>query len=202
MIHPSADVSPLASIGQDTRIWHQAQVREYARLGAQCIVGKGAYIDFGVAIGDKVKIQNGAYLYHGVTVEDGVFIGPGVCFTNDRLPRAITPEGALKSDADWEVGATLVRYGASVGAGAIVLPGVVIGRFALVGAGAVVTKNVPDHGLVVGSPARLIGFVCRCARRLHERGRRGDTLMLECLSCDASYELEVLGDSDLETTAG
>jgi acetyltransferase-like isoleucine patch superfamily enzyme len=195
MIHPSADISPSAVIGQGTNIWHQAQVRENAQLGRNCIVGKGAYIDSGVMIGDNVKIQNGAFIYHGVTIEDGVFIGPRACFTNDMFPRAITPEGALKSDADWQVSPTLVRYGASIGAGATVLPDLVIGRFALIGAGAVVTRSVPDHGLVVGNPARLIGFACDCGQRLHQRERRDNLLLMDCPACRVSYELEASGDA-------
>jgi acetyltransferase-like isoleucine patch superfamily enzyme len=196
MIHPSAEVSPHASIGQDTKIWHQAQVREDAQIGQSCIVGKGVYIDFGVVIGSNVKIQNGAFIYHGVTIEDGVFVGPGVCFTNDVFPRAIAPLGALKTDADWEVGRTLVRYGASLGAGAIILPDLVIGQFAMVGAGAVVTRNVPDYGLVLGNPARLVGYVCRCGQRLSERERRSTVLFMECLICQSRYELAAPDDPD------
>jgi acetyltransferase-like isoleucine patch superfamily enzyme len=165
-IHPTADVSPSAEIGPGTRVWHQAQIRERVRIGANCIVSKGVYIDFDVQVGDNVKIQNGAFLYHGCTIEEGVFVGPGVCFTNDRRPRAINPDGTLKGTDDWEVGRTLVRYGAAVGCGAIVLPGVTVGRFAMVGAGAVVSKDVPDHGLVLGTPARLVGFVCACGEKL------------------------------------
>jgi UDP-2-acetamido-3-amino-2,3-dideoxy-glucuronate N-acetyltransferase len=197
MIHPTADVSPSAVIGQGTNIWHQAQVREDAQLGRNCIVGKGAYIDTGVMIGDNVKIQNGAFIYHGVTIENGVFIGPRACFTNDMFPRAITPEGALKTDADWQVSTTLVRYGASIGAGAVVLPDLIIGRFALVGAGAVVTRSVPDHGLVVGNPARLIGFACCCGQRLSERERRGGLLLMDCPTCASHYQLEPPGDAHL-----
>jgi acetyltransferase-like isoleucine patch superfamily enzyme len=169
-IHPTAEVSPQATIGEGTRIWHQAQVREGAVIGRNCILGKGVYVDFDVIIGDNVKIQNGAQIYHGATLEDGVFIGPLACLTNDRYPRAITPAGHLKAAADWEVGPILVRYGASIGAGAILLPGVTIGRFALVAAGAVVTGSVPDHGLAMGTPARLAGYVCACGRRLVQVG--------------------------------
>ena len=165
-IHTSAEVSPQAILGPGTRIWHQAQVRERASLGANCIVGKGAYIDFDVSVGDNCKIQNGVYVYHGVTLEDGVFLGPGVILTNDRLPRAINPDGTQKSDADWEVGPILIKRGASIGAGAVILPGITVGSFALVGAGSVVTGNVPDQGLVFGNPARLNGYVCTCGRRL------------------------------------
>lgn len=209
MIHPTAEVSPEAQIGEGTRIWHQAQVREGARIGRECIIGKGVYIDRDVVIGDRVKIQNGASIYHGVTLEDGVFIGPNACLTNDKMPRAITPAGDLKQDADWAVGKILVKYGASVGAGAIVLPQVTIGRFAMVGAGAVVTKDVPDQGLVVGNPARLVGYMCKCGRRLREkeqgskgaeerRGRgeegpgrqgEGEMVVLRCQECGTEVEV-------------
>jgi acetyltransferase-like isoleucine patch superfamily enzyme len=176
IIHPTAEVSPRAKIGEGTRIWHQAQVREGARLGRNCIVGKGVYIDFDVRIGDNVKIQNGCFVYHGATLEDGVLLGPGVILTNDKFPRAINVQGTLKSDADWEVGRVLIRRGASLGAGVVVLPDVIVGEFAMVGAGSVVTRSVPDHGLVTGNPARLRGFVCRCGRPLKEgdlvEGRR------------------------------
>lgn len=139
-------------------------------IGENCILGKNVYVDFGVVVGDNVKLQNNALVYHGVTLEDGVFVGPQACLANDRVPRAITPDGRLQSDADWDGGSILVRYGVSIGAGAVVLPGVTIGRWAMVGAGAVVTDSVPDHGLVVGVPARLIGYACRCGRRLEAAG--------------------------------
>ena len=174
-IHPTAIVSPQARIGEGTKIWHQAQVREGATLGRHCIVGKGVYIDINVTIGDNVKIQNGASVYHGVTLEDGVFVGPGVVLTNDKFPRAINPDGTLKSDADWEVSPILVRRGASLGAGAVILPGVTIGQFAMVAAGAVVTRDVPDYGLAIGNPARLRGFVCPCGHRLQEVGATGQS---------------------------
>lgn len=165
-IHPTAEVSGLAQIGSGTRIWHHAQVREKAVIGQQCIVGKGVYIDTEVEIGDFVKIQNGALLYKGVRLESGVFIGPHVTFTNDRYPRAITPDGALKTEADWNLECTFVSYGASIGAGAIILPGVRIGAFAMVGAGTVVSRDVPPHTLVVGNPMSTRGYVCRCGRTL------------------------------------
>jgi acetyltransferase-like isoleucine patch superfamily enzyme len=201
MIHPTADVAPDAEIGRGTKIWHHAQVRENARIGADCIIGKGVYIDCGVVIGDNVKIQNGAFVYHGVTIEHGVFIGPRVCFTNDLFPRAINLDGTLKTDADWDVGQTLVRYGAALGAGAIVLPEVIVGRFALIGAGAVVTRSVPDHGLAVGNPARLIGFACRCGRRLSARGRQADLLSMVCPACELDYTLEAPSDTHFEAIA-
>jgi UDP-2-acetamido-3-amino-2,3-dideoxy-glucuronate N-acetyltransferase len=172
-IHPSATVSDQAKIGPKTLIWNQSQVREDVVIGQNCILGKDVYVDFGVQIGDNVKIQNGSYLYHGTTIQGGVFIGPGVIFTNDKKPRAINPDGSIKGNDDWEVGETCVKYGASVGAGSVILPGISIGRFALIGAGSVVTHDVPDHALVIGNPARQAGFVCKCATRLVIDGEAG-----------------------------
>ncbi len=182
-IHPTAEVSPQAVIGEGTRIWHQAQVREKARIGRDCIIGKGAYIDLDVSIGDNVKIQNGCYVYHGATVEDGVFLGPGVILTNDKRPRAINPDGSLKTDADWEVGRILLKRGASLGARAVVLPDVTVGVFAMVGAGAVVTQDVPDYGLVLGNPARLVGFVCPCGARLGPSRPTDEAMRAICSRC-------------------
>ncbi len=165
-IHPTAEVSPSATISHGTSIWNNAQIRENANIGTQSIIGKDVYVDFGVQIGDRVKIQNGAYIFHGTTIESGVFIGPGVIFTNDKRPRAINPDGSVKTNDDWDVGAIRVCYGASIGAGAVILPNVTIGQFAMVGAGAVVTRDVAEHALVAGNPARQIGYVCKCATKL------------------------------------
>ena len=189
MIHPTAEVSPEARIGPGTRIWHEAQVCEGAVVGADCNIGKGVYIGPNVVVGERVKIQNRASLYPGLTVEDGAFIGPHVVFTNDRYPRSITAEGRLLTDADWEPEPTLVRYGASVGGGAVIRCGVTIGRWALVAAAALVTRDVPDHGLVVGAPARLVGYVCTCARRL---GPEGESDRWRCSACGRSFELPPL----------
>ena len=194
-IHPSADVSPQAVIGEDTQIWHQAQVRERAIIGRQCIVGKGVYVDFDVHIGNYCKVQNGAFIYHGVTLDEGVFIGPGVILTNDRIPRAINPNGTPKSANDWEVGLIYIGQGAALGAGCIVLPGVTIGEFAMIGAGAVVTRSVPAHGLMVGNPARQIGYVCRCGRRL-TLDANGET-SYQCLACEERYPLPLLPSVDV-----
>jgi acetyltransferase-like isoleucine patch superfamily enzyme len=130
------------------------------------VIGRDAFIDAEVVIGDRVKIQNQALVYHGVTVEDGVFIGPNAILTNDRYPRAITSTGQLARAEDWTVSPIRLRTGSSIGAGAIVVAGIEVGRFALVGAGAVVTRSVPDHALVAGNPARRLGWVCACGARL------------------------------------
>ncbi|HWM17036.1 MAG TPA: acyltransferase [Microbacterium sp.] len=155
----SADVSPTASIGDGSIIWHLAQVREDARLGENCIIGRGAYIGTGVVLGDNCKVQNHALVYEPARLADGVFIGPAVVLTNDTYPRAINPDGSLKSAHDWEpVGVTIER-GASIGARATCVAPVTIGAWATVAAGAVVVKDVPPHALVVGVPARRIGWV-------------------------------------------
>lgn len=185
MIHPNAEVSENASIGPNTKVWAYTQVCSGATVGDECIVGRDVYIDRGVSVGNRVKIQTGAHLYHGAVIEDGVFIGPGVCLTNDKHPRAVTPHGSLQTDADWEVGEIHVGYGASLGAGSIILPNVAIGRFAMVGAGAVVAADVPDYGLVVGVPARLAGYVCQCGNVLKEERSIPGTWT--CPSCGATF---------------
>lgn len=167
-IHPTAEVSPQASIGPGTSIWNQAQVRERARIGAGCVIGKNVYVDFEVVVGDNVKVQNNSSLYRGLTVEDGVFIGPHVCFTNDKVPRAVNVDGSQKGDDDWEVGEILVRQGAAVGAASVILPGVTVGRWAMVGSGSVVTGDVEDYALVAGNPARRIGSACPCGQPLRD----------------------------------
>jgi UDP-2-acetamido-3-amino-2,3-dideoxy-glucuronate N-acetyltransferase len=192
MIHPTAEVSPLAKVGPNTTIWNEVQVREGAVVGADCNIGKGVYIDRDVVVGNKVKIQNRASLYRGVTIEDGVFIGPHVAFTNDRYPRAITPDGRPRGDDDWQPEPTLVRYGASIGAGSIIVLGVTIGRWAMVGAGSLVTRDVPDQALVKGNPARVTGYVCSCGRplMLSSKGRTQDEW--HCATCKTVFNLPPL----------
>lgn len=157
--HSSAEIAKGSKIGNGVQIWNNSQVREGAEIGDNTILGKNVYVDANVRIGKNCKIQNNVSIYHGVTIEDAVFVGPHVCFTNDKNPRAVNPDGELKAREDWEVSEITVKYGAAIGASSTILPGVRVGKWALVGAGAVVTKDVPDFGLVLGNPAKLVGYV-------------------------------------------
>jgi UDP-2-acetamido-3-amino-2,3-dideoxy-glucuronate N-acetyltransferase len=164
-VHPTAIVEDGAIIGADTKVWAFAQVRPGARIGRGCNFGRNTFVDADVEVGDHVKVQNNASLFEGVTIESGVFVGPHVVFTNDKVPRAITPSGRSKHSDDWELGRTVVRHGAAIGAGSVIVTGIEIGRWAMIGSGAVVTRDVPEHALVVGNPARVIGYVSAAGNR-------------------------------------
>lgn len=183
-IAPSADVSATAVIGAGSAIWHLAQVRDGARLGGNCIVGRGAYIGSGVEVGDNCKIQNYALVYEPATLENGVFIGPAVVLTNDTYPRAVNVDGSSKDASDWEPVGVTIREGASVGARAVCVAPLTIGSWAMVAAGAVVTRDVPDHALVVGVPAKQIGWVGKAGFKLEE-----DEDGWRCPQTGARYEL-------------
>lgn len=165
-VHPTASLEEGAAVGARTKIWHLAHLRAGARVGADCVVGRGVYVGEGVVVGDRCKIQNDALLYEGLTVGDGVFIGPAAVFANDRQPRAVTPDGALRTADDWTLSETVVEDGASIGARAVIVPPRRIGAWSMVAAGAVVTRDVPPHALVAGVPARVVGWVCMCGERL------------------------------------
>jgi len=165
-IHPTAEVAATATIGVTSKIWHYAQVGEHAELGDNCIVGRGAYVGNGVHVGDNCKIQNYALVYEPARLARGVFIGPAVVLTNDHFPRAINADGTPKSADDWHPVGVDIREGASIGANATCVAPIVIGRWALVGSGAVVIKDVPDFALVVGNPARRIGWVGKAGHPL------------------------------------
>ncbi len=158
-VHATADVSPSARLGSGVRVWHYAQVREDAVVGSNSIIGRGAYIGTGVELGENCKVQNYALVYEPARLARGVFVGPAVVFTNDEFPRAINPNGSQKSPLDWKPQGVTVLEGASIGAQSVCIAPVTIGRWALVGAGSVVSKDVPDFALVVGNPARRVGWV-------------------------------------------
>jgi UDP-2-acetamido-3-amino-2,3-dideoxy-glucuronate N-acetyltransferase len=192
-IDPTAEVEPGVEIGSGTSIWGHVHARGPARIGSDCIVGEKTYIAYGVEIGDRVKINAFVYLCNGVVVEDGVMIGAGVIFTNDRYPRATTPDLQTRRDSgpgpDTEP--TWVREGATVGAGAVIGPGVEIGRFAMVGMGSAVTRSVPPFHLVIGSPAVGVACVCRCGNPMlrFRAGTVPDAGDVDCKACGSRYKV-------------
>ena len=185
-VHPSAVVEKNVKIGRGTKIWHFSHVREGAEIGENCTLGHSAFVDQGVRIGNSVKIENKACIFRGVTLEDEVFVGPHAAFTNDDRPRSV---------GDWKVMETVVRKGASIGVNSTVMCGTVIGEYAMVGGGAVVTKDVPANGMVYGNPARLKGFVCKCGKTLDEKEKKGSFVVMECRKCSESYKIGI-GDYD------
>jgi UDP-2-acetamido-3-amino-2,3-dideoxy-glucuronate N-acetyltransferase len=170
----SAQVDATASIGSGTSVWDLVQVRDGAVIGEDCILGRGCYVGSGVRVGNRVKIQNLALIYEPAVLEDGVFVGPAVVLTNDLRPRAVNPDGTLKSSSDWDAVGVHVRAGASIGARAVCIAPVIVGRWAMVAAGSTVTKDVPDFALVVGSPARQVGWVGRSGQRLEQHDSHRD----------------------------
>ncbi len=161
-IAETAIIDPTAQIGKGTKVWAFVQIAEHAVIGEECVIGNGAYIDQYVRIGNRVRIHNKALLYHGVVVDDDVFIGPGVCFTNDALPRSGKTRDL--SGKKWKVG-----KGVSIGANATILPDTNIGEYAMIGAGSIVTKNVPKHTAVCGNPARAVGAACYCGNVIKQK---------------------------------
>jgi acetyltransferase-like isoleucine patch superfamily enzyme len=190
-IHPTAIIEDGVEIGPGASIWDNVHVRYGSRIGEQCIVGEKTYIAYGVCIGNRVKINAFVYICHAVTIEDGVMISAGTIFTNDRFPRATTPDlrQLRPSEPDEHTRPTLVREGATIGAGSTIGNDLVIGRFAMVGMGALVTKSVPDFHLAIGQPAVSVGCVCRCGQLLlrfppHEVANCGK---VTCSVCGLQY---------------
>ena len=177
-VHESSYVDAGAEVGEGSRIWHFAHVMSGARVGRRCNIGQNVVISPGVVIGDDVKIQNNVSIYTGVILEDGVFCGPSMVFTNVVIPRS-----HVSRKHDYQQ--TLVRTGATLGANSTIVCGHTIGRYAFVGAGAVVTRDVPDHALVVGNPARIAGWMCECGSKLASGA--GLPRDAACRSCEASY---------------
>jgi UDP-2-acetamido-3-amino-2,3-dideoxy-glucuronate N-acetyltransferase len=180
-VHPTATVEKGASLGKGCKIWHYAHVREGAILGKNCNAGHCAYIDADVIVGDNVKIGNKASIFRGVEIESDAFIGPHVAFTNDKRPRSL---------GEWKLVKTLVRRGASIGTNSTVICGVTIGENSMVGAGSVVTKDVPANGLVYGNPAKLKGFICICKGECKKKSEKGLRIVLRCRDCGREFEVE------------
>ncbi len=188
--HPSALIEDGVSLGVGTSVWDNAHLRSGAQVGKSCIIGGKAYVADQVVLGDRVKVNTGVYLCSGVTVEDGVMLSAYVTFTNDRFPRATSPDlSQLRSSAiDEHTEATLVREGATIGARAVIGPGLTVGRFAMVGMGSVVTRDVPDFHLSLGSPAVSVAVVCRCGPPVH-RFSDGASARVTCSHCGRRYDI-------------
>lgn len=180
-VHPTAVVDQTATIGDGTHVWHFVHIREDATIGKDCVLGHAVYIGKGVQIGNHVKLENRANVYQGVTIEDDVFVGPHVTFTNDPYPRS--------HRNNWKIVPTLVKKGASIGAGAAVLCGVTIGEHAMIGAGSVVTKDIPPYARAYGNPARIRGFVCTCGRSLTKEKEEQTYISMKCPSCAKTYPI-------------
>jgi UDP-2-acetamido-3-amino-2,3-dideoxy-glucuronate N-acetyltransferase len=202
-VHPTAIIEPDVSIGRGTAIWDNVHIRHSTRIGEDCIIGEKTYVAYGVDIGDRVKINAFVYICTGVTIERGVMIAAATVFTNDRFPRATTPDllRLRPSDPDEHTLPTLVREGATVGAHCTIGCGLTIGRFATVGMGSVVTHDVPDFILVTGNPARAVGYVCACGlplvRSVH--GLIDARCEIACAACSARYA--ITGSSVAQLTA-
>lgn len=163
-IHHTTVVEEGAKIGEGTKIWHYAHIREYAEIGKDCVIGKDVYIDHHVKIGNGCKIENGVSVYTGVTLEEDILVGPNVTFTNDKYPRAFPHT--------WKVVPTFIRKGVGIGAGSMIVCGVEIGMYALIGAGSVVTMDIPAYALVYGNPAKFISWICKCGQvRMDTQGK-------------------------------
>jgi len=180
-VHPTAVIEKKAKVGKGTKVWHFAHVREEAEIGEGCILGHCVYIDRGVKIGNNVKLENKATVYYGVRIEDDVLVGPHVTFTNDLYPRSF--------NKDWTVVPTLVKKGASIGAASVVVCGITIGEYAMIGAGSVVVKDVPPHAIAYGNPAEVRGFVCKCGKRLQEKKKKVNMVLMKCSDCGEEYEI-------------
>jgi acetyltransferase-like isoleucine patch superfamily enzyme len=168
-------------IGKGTRVWNFVHVRENAEIGKDCVIADYVYVGRGVKIGNGVKLENRATIFEGVTIEDKVFVGPNVTFTNDFIPRSFS--------TNWKITPTVVKKGASIGAGTVIVCGKTIGKYALIGAGSVITENIPSHALAYGNPAKIRGFVCRCGKKLETKEKKKDCLLMKCQICGEIFKV-------------
>ncbi|MBI2872237.1 MAG: N-acetyltransferase [Chloroflexi bacterium] len=190
-VHPSSVIDDPCEIGEGTRIWHFCHVMPHARIGRKCVLGQNVFVGRGVTIGDNVKLQNNVSVYEGVTLEDGVFCGPSCVFTNDLNPRSEFPKHGNYVK-------TLVRRGVSIGANATIVCGTTIGRYAFIGAGAVVVHDVPEFALVVGNPARLVGWRCMCGEKLAFRDQGDAAVVASCRACSRDYRKQGIAVQEVE----
>jgi len=196
LIHPTALIEDGVTIGDGTTVWDNVHIRHSTSIGSHCIIGEKSHIAYGVSIGDLVKINAMVYICTAVTVEDGVMISAGTIFTNDRFPRATSPDlrELRSSQPDESTRPTFVREGATIGAGCVIGCDLEIGRFAMIGMGSVVTKSVPAFHLAIGNPARSVGVVCRCGTPIYRHGRGGlvpaqAQLEAACATCARRYAI-------------
>lgn len=182
-IHKTAEISDDAKIGSRTKIWHNSQINSGAVIGEDCVIGHNCFIGSKAKLGNGVKLQSNIDVWDLVELEDYVFVGPSAVFTNDRNPRAKYPKSQYPQYGVWQ--STLVKEGATIGANATIICGIQIGKWAMIGAGAVVRENVPDYAIVVGNPCRLIGWICECGNKLNFENADA-----ECTVCSRKYKKE------------
>ena len=189
-IHPTAIIEPGVVLGDGTAVWDNVHIRRDTTVGDDCVIGEKTYIAYGVHIGHRCKLNAFVYVCTAVTIEDGVMVSAGTVFTNDRFPRATTPDLKVlrPSEPDEHTLPTLVREGATIGANCTIGNDLTIGRFAMVGMGSVVTKSVPDFTLVLGNPARPVGAVCRCGPLVHRFGGADEAREVAC-DCGLRYRI-------------
>ncbi len=180
-VDSTAIIDNKVSLGSGTKVWHFVHIMEDAKIGKNCVFADYVYVGKGVNIGNNVKLENRVTVYKGVTIEDNVFVGPHVTFTNDPYPRSF--------NTDWKILQTLVKEGSSIGAGTVIVCGTTIGEYSLVGAGSVVTENIPPHALAYGNPARIRGFVCRCGRKLETTEKKRTHVCMVCPVCNEKYKI-------------
>lgn len=178
-------------LGKGTKVWHFVHIMEDAKVGKDCVIADYVSVGRFVKIGDNVKIENRATVFEGVTIEDNVFVGPHVTFTNDRYPRSF--------NKDWKIIPTLIKRGSSVGAGSVIVCGVNIGEYSMIGAGSVVTNSIPSYALAHGNPARIKGFVCKCGRKLELEKETNPFVYMLCPVCNEKYEILMKDYVKIET---
>lgn len=178
-------------LGKGTKIWHFVHIMRDTKIGKDCVIADYVSVGRSVKIGDMVKIEDRATIFEGVTIEDSVFVGPHVTFTNDLYPRSL--------NKDWKITPTLVKHGSSIGAGTVIVCGVTIGEYAMIGAGTIVTNSIPSHALAYGNPARIRGFVCSCGRKLELEKETSLHVYMMCSVCKEKYEIPMKDYARIQT---